>query len=237
MTALDLFPHLSRYDYPDGQQLATAQAEKVRDLLHQALQQRGQALLLVSGGRSPIPFFKALSALPLDWAHVTVSLVDERCVTPKQAGSNEQLVRDNLLQGAAAQADFISLYPSTVHDLQQAVSRAEAALQRLHQTPADVAVLGMGEDGHTASLFPGNPGLAAALAEDNPQLCVPMQAPVPPHARISLTFAALAQARTRLLAIQGPAKLATLQQAAHSTPLEKPIRAFLERPLMLYVCP
>ena len=221
--------------YTNAGQLAEALAQQVAQALRQAIEQRGSACLLVSGGRSPLAFFQALAQQSLPWEKVTISLADERWVAPEHADSNEALVRRHLLQGPAASARFLGLYQPAV-SLEAAAKLADTVLAAL--PPVDVLVLGMGEDGHCASLFPGSPLLAQALDRDCPQRVLPMLAPVAPTARLSLTLPLLASARLPLLAIQGPAKLATLEQAlAGSDALQMPIRALLKAPLQIHWCP
>lgn len=223
------------YQYETAAQMAEALAQRVADALRQALGERGRALLLVSGGRSPVALFERLAREPLSWKQVLVSLVDERWVAPSHPDSNEALVRHHLLQGAAAEACFVSLYqPAASHA--QAAERADARLAGL--PPADVLLLGMGDDGHTASLFPGSPNLAEALREDCPQRLLPLRAPSAPVERLSLTLPPLRAARLALLAIQGQPKLATLARALQPGPAEAlPIRALLRPPLQIHWCP
>ncbi len=219
----------------DGAELARSLAVHVASILRQAIERDGAASLLVSGGRSPIPFFEALSEQPLDWRRVQVGLVDERWVAPDQDGSNEALVRHHLLRGLAAEASFVGLYQPAA-SLEAAARQAGQALSALKQ-PFDAVVLGMGEDGHTASLFPGSPNLAQGLAGTCAEPCMAMIAPVEPRQRITLTWPLLAGARHRCLAIQGPAKLETLREALRADPLRMPIRAFLGEPLEIYWSP
>lgn len=214
---------------------AEALARTVADALSFALETDGCASLAVSGGRSPIRFLEALSTRPLDWSKVQVSLADERWVPPTHPDSNEALVRRHLLQNEAAKARFIGLYQAAP-SLAEAVAAAEQSLSALKR-PLDVLVLGMGDDGHTASLFPGNPGLGEALEPTCEAACVPMQAPAAPHQRISLTYPLLAGARVQCLAIQGEAKLDALRRALTVDPVRMPIRAFLHSPLEIYWCP
>lgn len=232
---------LSQCDFPCGvvahehastAEMAMALAERVASALRQAVSERGRATLVVSGGRSPIAFFEALSALVLPWERVVVGLADERWVAPDQPGSNEALVRQHLLQGPAAAARFIGLYHAAP-SLEQAAELADAASAELQ--PIDVLVLGMGDDGHTASLFPQSPLLAQALDEQCPRQVLPMQAPVEPYARLSMTRPLLASARLPLLALQGESKLKTLQAALLPGALtDMPIRAFLGAPLEVH---
>ncbi|MBB3103930.1 6-phosphogluconolactonase [Azomonas macrocytogenes] len=232
---LDLPKEICTHELTDATRLATQLADDVAGTLSAAIEASGVASLLVSGGRSPIAFFEALSSRPLDWSHVQIGLVDERRVPVDQADSNEALVRQYLLRNQAAAATFVGLYrEAPTHE--EAARLSGQSINELRR-PIDVVVLGMGEDGHTASLFPGNPGLAAALDSQCLDSCVPMRAPVAPYERISLSYPVLASARRRYLAIQGSAKLETLRQALRSDPLQMPIRAFLDQPLEIYWCP
>ena len=217
------------------QRLAEALAAAVAAAMRSALERQDTATLVVSGGRSPIAFFERLAQQELPWAQVVVSLADERWVPVNHATSNEALVRRHLLRGPAAAARFIGLY-QVASNLEQAALKAEQALAEL--PPIDVLVLGMGDDGHTASLFPASPNLGAALQADCPRRCLPMLAPGVPHQRLSMTLPLLASARLPLLAIQGQAKLATLREALSlAEPARMPIRAFLHSPLEIYWCP
>lgn len=235
ISELDLPTGVVAHSLADATRLASLLAEQVARALDFAVDTHGHASLVVSGGRSPIPFFEALSRQSLDWSKVQVSLADERWVAPDHADSNEQLVRRHLLQNQAASASLLGLYRAGP-TLEEAAASADAALAELKQ-PIDVLVLGMGEDGHTASLFPGSPLLAEALREDCSALCLPMQAPAAPEQRISMTYPLLASARLQCLTIQGQAKLDTLAQALTADPLQMPIRAFLHSPLEIYWCP
>ncbi len=219
----------------DPAQLANALAEAVAAALRTAIDSRGTATLVVSGGRSPIAFFERLAQQPLPWSQVVISLADERWVPVNHATSNEGLVRRHLLRGPAAAARFIGLY-QVASNLEQAALKAEQALAEL--PPIDVLVLGMGDDGHTASLFPNSPNLDEALRADCPHRCLPLLAPGVPHQRLSMSLPLLASARLPLLAIQGQGKLATLSEAlAEGEVASMPIRAFLHSPLEIYWCP
>ena len=190
-------------------------ADTIAQSLHLAINLRGHAVLAVSGGKSPIALFEALRVLPLEWQRVTVLLVDERCVPHDHADSNTALVRQHLLKDDAAVATFVPFFdtlPASLDDtaLNQLV---EAANRRLatQPWPMDMAVLGMGDDGHTASLFPGAPGLNQALHSSGPVAWV--RPATAPHARLTLTLPALLATRELALAISGASKLAVFQQA------------------------
>jgi len=221
ISELDLPTGVVAHSLADAKRMAEVMADGVAKVLDYAVHTHGIASLAVSGGRSPIPFFEALSRRELDWSRVQITLADERWVPPSDEASNEALVRRYLLQGPAAQAQFLGLY-SPADTLAEAARHAAEALTGLAQ-PIDVLVLGMGEDGHTASLFPGSDNLA--------------HAPSAPHERLSLSYPILASARTQYLAIQGLAKLDTLRDALSADALQMPIRAFMHSPLEIYWCP
>jgi 6-phosphogluconolactonase len=205
------------------QAAAVLLAEQVAAALRNAVQARGAASLLVPGGRTPVPFFRELRRHDIPWRQILVSLTDERWVPADHADSNARLVRDELLADAAAVATFIPLHNPASTASQGAAEcwRGLALLPR----PFDVVVLGMGDDGHFASLFPHSPGLAAALDLKVAAGCLAMRAPAAPVDRISLNLAALANARQLYLFITGEKKLAQIASAGMGDPL--PINALL----------
>ncbi len=182
--------------------------------LRRDLALRPRARLLLSGGTTPAPVYRALARAPLDWARVDVALVDERWLQPSDPDSNAWLVRHHLLRENAAAARFEAL-TQPGRSLEDAVAFANAHA-RQH---ASAAVLGMGEDGHTASLFPGMPGLERALASRQPYVAVDAAGAAGARQwrrRISLTPAGLAPVRARLLLIRGAAKRAAFVEAVAS---------------------
>ena len=235
ISELGLPPDVVVHSLPSAEQLAQALADRVAAELSHALASKGEASLVVSGGRSPIAFLEALSTRELPWSKVQVSLADERWVQPGDPDSNEGLVRRHLLQNAAVEAQLIGLY-QRADSLEQAAERASEALAGFGK-PIDVLVLGMGNDGHTASLFPDSPLLKKGLDQSGTDHCLPMLAPVSPQQRISMTYPLLASAHVQCLAIQGTGKLETLRQAMRLDSSQMPIRAFLHSPLEIYWCP
>jgi 6-phosphogluconolactonase len=210
-------------------------AAHIADALRAAIAARGHASLAVSGGKSPIPMFKALREQELEWAKVTVVLVDERIVPRDHEASNTALVAHHLLQGKAAAARFLPFFRELAPQFNAAVLDAlvEDATRRIETLPwpLDVAVLGMGEDAHTASLFPGAPGYARAIATDaRLAWVVPEQAPVPaPHARLTFTLSALLASRELLLSIAGESKLAVYHRAAEKADEALPVSLILNQ--------
>ena len=210
----------------DQATLTAALAQHVARRLKADLAQQEQAVLVVSGGRSPVPLFQALSVQPLDWSRVAVTLADERWVAPDHADSNEVLVRKHLLKGRTATAQLVPLWTgdATPEAAVPAVSKTFAALP----SPFSEVLLGMGEDGHIASLFPGAAELAEGLSTTAPVLAV--HPPHAPHARLSLSLHALLQSRDIVLMISGPEKRAILERALGEGPVEElPVRAILRQ--------
>lgn len=229
-------------DYHAAAELAQA----IADALRAAIGARGQALLAVSGGRSPLALFAALREQELPWERVTVLLADERCVPIDHADSNSALVREQLLQGRAAAASwqpFFGQLPGgdsadwSEAELAALADGANAALAAL-PWPLDVLVLGMGEDGHTASLFPASPGLEAALHSSARVAWVrPLAAA---HARLTLTLPTLLEAGSVFLPLAGAAKLAVFARASQGPQPELPISLVLHgarHPVQVWLTP
>jgi 6-phosphogluconolactonase len=208
-----------------------ALATHIASVLRKAIAERGQASLAVSGGKSPIALFEALRSQPLDWSKVTLILVDERVVPHDHTDSNTALVRRHLMQDAAAAARFVPFFDEPPPALSAVVLDALAlqANQRLADLtwPLDGVVLGMGDDAHTASLFPGASGYARAL-ESTAKLAwvVPTTAP---HARLSLTLPSLLSAGELMLSIAGENKVATYRRAAEKADPALPISLLLNQ--------
>jgi 6-phosphogluconolactonase len=221
---------------------ARGAAGALRDALVAALARSPRALILVSGGSTPAPVHRALAAEQLDWSRVVVSLVDERDVELDADGSNARLAAETLLTGAAAAAEFWPLRPAQAV-LDAAVQAANARLRAASGTLELAAVvLGMGEDAHTASLFPGSRGLAAALSTAEPYAAIDAQGCAGAGRwprRISLTPAGWAGAPTRLLLLRGGAKRSVFERAVNEDALHAPVRAALDvgsTPLHVHWC-
>lgn len=225
--------------FPDRQALAAALAGEIKVDLEEAVPARGAGSLVVSGGRTPAAMFQCLREEKLDWPRIWVTLADERWVETAANASNERFVRENLLVGPAAAAHFVGL-KNPAPTPEAGADWATRALTRVPH-PFDVVVLGMGDDGHTASLFPGSMALARALDPGAPPACIAINALVAPHARVSLNLAALLDARRIVLHIEGDAKWAVYQRArTPGTAAELPIRAVLQQkevPVDVYWAP
>ena len=235
ISELKLPQGVSAHEFKSPVLLADGLALNVAKQLSDAIDARGSATLVVSGGRSPVAFFQNLAKQKLDWSKVVVTLADERWVPVEHADSNAGLLKRYLLQGPAAKAQFLSLYSATAN-LELAAEQADRLLAEL--PPIDVLILGMGDDGHTASLFPNSPNLADALKVDGTRRCYPMLAPTVPHQRLTMSRALLASAKTTVLSISGQSKLTTLSAAlAGDDVAAMPIRAFLQPTVESYWCP
>ncbi|WP_066517042.1 6-phosphogluconolactonase [Sphingobium cloacae] len=210
--------------FADGAQAAGDLARRIGDVLGEAIVARGVASIALSGGRSPRAVLEALAGLPLDWSKVVVTLVDERWVAPDQADSNEKLVREALLTGEAAKARFVGM-KNDAADAYAGVEACEAALAAL-PWPLDIVLLGMGEDGHTASLFPEARELAEGLSTQARVLAV--TPPAAPHQRMTLSASAILDSRHIFLQIGGAAKRTVYERAlAGGAAEDLPVRVAL----------
>lgn len=214
--------------------LAHQLAEAVASALAEDLRHQSRVLLVVSGGSTPVAFLRALAAMPLDWARVDITLADERWVEESDPASNARLVRETLLQSEAAVARFVGL-KTTVGTPEEGVEEAAARIGALGW-PASVVVLGMGTDGHTASLFADSPELELALATREPLVAV--RAPSQHQPRMTLSADRLHRAQRHFLHITGDNKREVLARALPGDDArELPIRAFLACPLAIYWAP
>jgi 6-phosphogluconolactonase len=221
---------ISFHQFANRNELDEQFAEQVANLLATAIEKKGKASIAVSGGSTPKNFFKQLSTKDIDWQNVTITLADERWVNETSDASNTALVKANLCQNLAAKATFF--------ELKRAGDLSEQTLAELNEQaktaclPFDVLILGMGEDGHTASLFPCSDEINQALSEENNVLMkvVPKTAP---HQRITFTLLALLKSENIFLHICSEAKRKVYQQAIDGADIKTmPIRAFLHNPLV-----
>jgi len=225
--------------FPDSTALAHARAGEIRVDLEEAIGVRKAASLVVSGGRTPLKLFQQLRTEKLAWSKVWVTLADERWVDVDAEASNERMVREQLMADQAAEAHFVGL-KNPAPTPEAGADWSWRALSRVPR-PFDVVLLGMGEDGHTASLFPGSLALARALDATAASGCVAVNALTAPHARVSLNLAALLDARRIVLHIEGDSKWQVYQRARMpGSAAELPVRAILhqkEVPVDVYWTP
>ena len=215
--------------------LDTELTARVSKLLGEALIQDGHASIVVSGGRTPKGFFQRLSEENLDWSNITVSLADERWVEPNHCDSNEKLVKENLLINNASGAKFLPLKNNAatamggIKELESQLANVEAFT---------VVILGMGDDGHTASLFPGSETLGLGLDLSSGKQCIAVTPLDAPHERMSMTLPRLLRSKQIIIHLCGEGKKRVLDQVNSGyDSFELPIRAVLQQshtPVSLY---
>ncbi|MCO1333884.1 6-phosphogluconolactonase [Microbulbifer sp. OS29] len=230
--------------FQDRERLVQALVHDCACELQKGIKESGNASFLVSGGSSPEPVYRELSKRPLPWSKITAALVDERWVEKSESGSNAAFIEKSLLQNYAGEAAFLGMKNShaTAAEGEQECERSYAELQR----PFDVCLLGMGGDGHTASLFPHAQGLEDALNPESDKLCsaiIANQSEVTGSntERMTLTLSAILQARNIKLLITGEEKLKVYREALlGSDEMEMPVRSILKqglKPVTVYWAP
>lgn len=198
--------------FPDREALFAAATERLANALTAGIAERGAACAALSGGASPEPIYRALARLPLDWPKITFAMIDERFVPLTHEASNQAMIERTLSPALAAGARLAPIY-SAAADVDAAADRADAAYAQL---TFDIALMGMGEDGHTASWFPNARGVERALDPQSGRAIVGVHAPQAfgTPERLTLTRAALARAKRLVLVITGDAKRAVFERAA-----------------------
>jgi 6-phosphogluconolactonase len=222
------------HEFPLAEAAAAQLAVDVAQDLTVAIKDRGKASLVVSGGSTPKLFFAALKRYDLLWQHVWITLADERWVNTNSPASNERMVREQLLTGGA---NFTGLKNKAATPA-EGITAAEKWLDTITK-PYDVVILGMGEDGHTASLFPETSGLEEALNPDNPRSCAAIMPPAyAPHPRMTQTLSALLNTRRLILHITGEKKRELYEEAQKpGSCITLPVRAIVQQdkvPLEVY---
>lgn len=217
---------LTQSKFRTTEQLNTAFTRKIAKLLRDGIEENGRASLVVSGGSTPAGLFNALSKAYLEWDKVDISLADERWVDNSDDASNEKMLRTKLLINNAANANFVPL--KTQHgDAEDAVLTCTENLQHM-RTPFDVLILGMGEDGHTASLFPCSAQIAEGLDLESGNDYIAVQPTTAPNQRMSLTLPALLNSSQIFLHLTGESKKEVLNTVlSDDDAMVMPIRAVI----------
>ena len=210
-------------EYPDADMMAMDLASILAEDLAEALHHEDRVCFAIPGGTTPGPIYDDLCAADIDWSRVDVLLTDERWVSEDDPRSNTRLVKERLLVNRAANARLLPMY-TPAHAPEEVLAELEAMIAP--ELPIAVMLLGMGEDMHTASLFPGAQGLDAALKPDAPIL-VPLIQPDTDEKRISLSARVLTGAMSKHLVIAGTAKREALEKAQSLSPAEAPVQAVL----------
>jgi len=220
----------------NSESLASDLCQCIGEILTEAIRKKGRASMAVSGGSTPIPLFKEFSLLNIDWAKVDLTLVDDRWVDAKNADSNELLVRTYLIKNKAAKVNFIPLKndAKTAKDGQK---NSEEMLKNI-TLPFDVVLLGMGSDGHTASLFPCSDELSEAMDLNNSNYLISTSPKTAPYQRLSLTAKVIFDSKNVFLHLNGSSKLHTLESAMeYKDPNKMPIYTFLKNGLSIFWSP
>lgn len=220
--------HLHIHPFETQMDLLHALSNSIIADLENAIKEKGDAVLLVSGGSTPKPLFELLRISDIDWSRVRIGLCDERWVDPSHEDSNEKLVKTYLMQEKAAEAQFVGMYYAGLSAF-EAQAQCDQTIQE-SLWPCDVAILGMGEDAHTASLFPFNVRLPQAYYLDDEALCIAITPQNAPHVRMSLTLLALLRVKHLYLHFEGEKKRAVFEEALkNGDHYEMPIRSLLHQ--------
>lgn len=212
-------------------ELTAALAQDIEVRLVEGIKNDDRAVICVSGGSSPKPAYQHLSKLPLAWDKIDVVMVDERWVDPSHDKSNETFINQTLLQNKAIEANFLHMKNKSATALEGQIE-CEKAFKTLKQ-PFDITILGMGPDGHTASLFPHAEGLENALST-NDLVCaieaIKSDVTGDITQRLSLSLHGIKQSKVVKLLISGEEKLEVYKQAKLGGKVEDmPLRAILNQ--------
>ena len=224
------------YSTNSSESLAVDLSQNINEILVETIRKRGRVSMAVSGGSTPIPLFKVLSHLGLDWSKVDLTLVDDRWVSSDHKDSNELLVKSHLIKNKAVNVNFIPL-KNDASTAKEGRASSEEALQSF-SLPFDIVILGMGTDGHTASLFPCSEEINSAMDLNNNDYLVATSPTSAPYERLGMTAKAIMDAKSVYLHLNGSSKLHTLEKAMDlKDALKMPIYAFLDDGLDIYWSP
>ena len=214
---------MTEHYFETRQEASTAAAKRIAELLKKRLDNNDEASLVVSGGTSPGQCFAALAATDLEWQRVQVALSDERWVSPEHDDSNEKLVRESLLVDAASAATLLPVYAEGVSPEE----RCDELQDPLPVLPFACSLIGIGADGHFASLFPDADNLDQAMDVEAARLYMPVVTAASPYVRISMTLAAISRSDEVVLLFFGDDKLAVYKKAkamSNGYPLSRLLR-------------
>jgi 6-phosphogluconolactonase len=233
--------NITERQFESKAQMTEALATLLEGHIAGGIEQDGEALLMVSGGSSPAPAYKYLSNLSLNWDKVSIAMVDERWVEPDHEKSNEAFIKETLLQNKAADARFIAM-KNSAHSAIDGHEQCEDVYSAL-KVP-DVTILGMGPDGHTASLFPNAQGLEHGLNTSDivcPINAIESKVTGSITERMSLTLSGITRSKEVVLLISGEEKRMIYEQAKRAgSEFDIPLRAVLNHPnikLTVFWCP
>jgi 6-phosphogluconolactonase len=228
--------HVGFYSTNSSESLVIDLSQNIYEIINEAIKKRGRASMAVSGGSTPKPLFEELSLLDLDWSKVDLTLVDDRWVDADHKDSNELLVRTHFIKNKAERVNFLPL-KNDEQTAKQGISLSEEGLQSFTM-PFDVIILGMGEDGHTASLFPCSDELKEGMDLKTKNTLVSTNPKSAPYERISLTAKSIMEAKKVFLHLNGSSKLHTIEEAMNLSDSNKmPIYAFLDHGLDIFWSP
>ena len=220
--------NLSTHIFLDGDLLEASLVDRISKSLINDINQNGKAYLLLSGGSTPMHLYTLLSRVDLSWGKVFVGLVDERYVSTTDSSSNERMVKQALLQNFAVHANFIGL----VYDTNNIKLNLAESIQRnkLFFDGASCVLLGMGGDGHTASLFPKDINSALALKSGLTSPLLNTKAPCVPIDRITFNKETIMKSKTILLYFRGDEKMQVFSKAKLNKDPEKfPVSSFIHK--------
>lgn len=211
MVGVGMMSNIKFNKFESKSTLAINFAKRVKSILEKSIALKNSTTILLSGGNTPKLFFNTLSQEEIDWSKVTIGLVDERWLPSRNKDSNENLIKSNLQINNASNSKFIPMY-FYEYDLIKAQNECSITYKKYFQK-CDVLVLGMGNDGHTASLFPECENLNEAYDLNNKNFCIAMQPKNAPYTRMSLTLSSILEAKNIFLHIEGEEKLKIFDEA------------------------